>query len=113
MAVVSLEYIEVDEHGVAKLIGSRIKVMHLVMAQRANGLSAEQLRDESPHLSASQVYASLAYYHAHKAEIDRQIEEDCRFAEEMRLNHPNLYTRAEMEQIIAERTAKANSNPKE
>lgn len=93
MPVVALEYIEIDDRGVAKLIGSRIKVMHLVACQRVNGWSAEQLRDEFPHLSASQVYAALAYYHAHKEDIDRQIEEGRRFAEEMRAKFPNKLTR--------------------
>jgi uncharacterized protein (DUF433 family) len=95
MPVVPLEYIEVDDRGVAKLIGSRIKVMHLAAAQRANGWSAEQLCAEYPHLEPAQVYAALAYYHANKAEVDRQIDEDTRFAEEMRAKHPNRLTRKE------------------
>src|SRR5580700_604190 len=106
MTVVALEYIEVDDRGVAKLIGSRIKVMHLVMVQRTNGLSAEQLCEEYPHLKPAQVYAALAYYHANKAEVDRQIEESSRFADEMRAKHPNRHTRDEMEKILAERGAK-------
>ena len=113
MATVALDYIEIDDRGRAKLIGSRIKVMHLVSAQRANGLSAEQLREEYPHLSASQVYAALAYYHANKEVIDRQIEEDGRFADEMRRKHPNRHTRAELEQMFADRKANARSKPQE
>jgi uncharacterized protein (DUF433 family) len=97
MPVVLLEYIEVDDRGVAKLIGSRIKVMHLVCVQRVNNLSAEQLCAEYPDLAPAQVYAALAYYHANKAAVDRQIEESVRFAEEMRAKHPNRFTRAELE----------------
>lgn len=97
MAVVALEYIEVDDRGVAKLIGSRIKVMHLVSSQQVNRLTAEQLVDEFPHLPPAQVYAALAYYHAHKAEVDAQIEESKRFADEMRAKHPGRLNRAELE----------------
>ena len=89
MTVVALEYIEVDDRGVAKLIGSRIKVMHLVMAQRAEGYSAEQLCEQYPHLDPAQIYAALAYYHAHKSEVDRQIDDSLRFADAMRLERPN------------------------
>jgi hypothetical protein len=35
-------HIEVDDNGVARITGSRIKVIHLVMEQRANGWSAEE-----------------------------------------------------------------------
>ena len=103
MTIVPLEYIEVDERGVAKLIGSRIKVMHLVMARRGDGLSVEQLMEQYPHLTPSQVLTALAYYHDHKAEVDRQIEESLRYSDEMRAKHPNRYTREEMEARWKER----------
>lgn len=96
MPVVSLDYVEMDERGIAKLIGSRIKVMHLVMAQRAEGYSAEQLIEQYPHLEPAAVYAALAYYHANKTRVDQQIEESVRFAEGMRANHPNPFTREEL-----------------
>ena len=110
MQLVALEYIEVDDRGVAKLIGSRIKVMHMVSAQRREGYSAEQLCEQYPHLKPSQIYAALAYYHAHREEVDRQIEEDRLYAEEMRAKNPNLHTREEMLRIIAEREAKNKSD---
>jgi uncharacterized protein (DUF433 family) len=95
MPVVALDYIEVDDRGIASVIGSRVKVMHLIASQRANGWSAEQLCAEYPHLQPAQVYAALAYYHANKSEVDRQIDESVRFAEEMRGKHPNKLTREE------------------
>ena len=96
MPVVSLDYIEVDDRGIAKIVGSRIKVMHLVMAQRAEGYSAEQLVEHYPHLEPAAIYAALAYYHANKATVDRQIEESVRFAEEMRAKSPDQLTREEL-----------------
>lgn len=112
MAVVALEYIEVDDRGIAKLIGSRIKVRNLVMAQKANGYSAEQLCEQYPHLEPSQVYAALAYYHANRSEVDKQIEESIAFADRMRAAQPNRHTRAEMERILAERKAQQEDAPK-
>jgi uncharacterized protein (DUF433 family) len=82
---VSVEHIVVDEKGYARIAGHRIKVMHLVQAQRALDYSAEQLQREAyPHLSLAQIYAALAFYHDHQAEIDEQIRASDAFADEMR-----------------------------
>lgn len=62
-----------DDQGVARIEGSRIKVMHLVMEKTANGWTPEEVQRQFPHLSLAQVYAAFAYYHAHRDEIDRQI----------------------------------------
>jgi hypothetical protein len=34
------------------------------------GLNAEQIQHEYPHLKLEQIYAALAYYHANKEEIE-------------------------------------------
>src|SRR5580693_8878034 len=99
MTVVALEYIEVDDRGVAKLIGSRAKVMSIVMDQM-NGYSTTEIHAHYPHLSMAQIHAALAYYYDHKSEVDAQIEESLRFVEEMRAKHPNRHTREEMEAIL-------------
>jgi uncharacterized protein (DUF433 family) len=39
------------------------------------GLSVEEILDGLPHLSPAQVFASLAYYYDHQAEIERDIQE--------------------------------------
>jgi uncharacterized protein (DUF433 family) len=94
MPVVSLEYIEVDDRGVAKLIGTRTKVRQVVMDVQS-GMTPEQIHEQYPHLSLSQIHAALAYYYDHKAAIDEEIAEGIRFAEEMRAQHPNRLTREE------------------
>lgn len=82
---VSVEHIEIDERGNAKLAGHRIKVKHIAGLIQAHGYTAEQLHTEAyPHLSLSQIYAALAYYYDHQAEIDRQVAEDDAFAERER-----------------------------
>jgi uncharacterized protein (DUF433 family) len=37
------------------------------------GLSAEEIAGEIPHLNLAQVYAALAYYHANRASMDRDM----------------------------------------
>ncbi len=107
MTVVALEYIEVDDRGVAKLIGSRAKVMSIVMDQM-NGYSPTEIHAHYPHLTMAQIHSALAYYYDHKTEVDTQIEESTRFAEGMRANHPNRHTREELEAKL-----KAKQNPPE
>ena len=66
-------HIEVDDRGIARVAGTRLKVAHLVMDQMANRSSPEQLREQFPPLTLAQVYAALTYYHDHKDQLDAQI----------------------------------------
>lgn len=66
-------HIQVDTKGTARVTGSRIKVIHLVMEKSANGWSAEELTAAFPHLSPAQVHAALSYYYDHQPELDAQI----------------------------------------
>jgi uncharacterized protein (DUF433 family) len=84
MAVATIAHIDVDEKGVARIAGSRIKVTYLVVEKRMNGWSPEQLQEQHPHLNLAQIHAAFAYYYDHQPELDAQIvAEDC-YAEEMR-----------------------------
>jgi uncharacterized protein (DUF433 family) len=77
-------HIEVDDNHVARVSGTRIKVIHLVMEKMANGWGPEEIQRNFPHLSLAAVYAAFSYYHDHKGECDKQIEASVKFAEEMR-----------------------------
>ena len=85
MTTATINHIEVDDRGVAKIVGSRIKVKHLVMEKMADGSTPEQIHQQHPHLSLAQIYAAFAYYYDHQAAIDADIEAEARFAEEARL----------------------------
>jgi len=86
MASASIEHISVDDQRVARIAGSRIKVIHLVMDKLAYGWSPEEIQSQFPHLSLADVHAAFAYYYDHREELDRQIEESLKFADEMRAN---------------------------
>jgi uncharacterized protein (DUF433 family) len=103
MTTVMDGHIVVDEKGVARVQGSKIKVMNLVAEMRCNGLTAEQLHQGYPHLQLSHIYAALAYYLDHREQIDAQIEESSRSFDELRKNHKNPLTREELERRKAER----------
>ena len=40
------------------------------------GLEPEEIVDEIPHLTLAQVYAALAYYHANRDEIEKDLAEE-------------------------------------
>lgn len=67
-------HIEHDARGAALIAGTTMKVIELVMAQRAHGWSPEELSFQYPHLSMSQVHAALAYYWDHCSTLDAEIE---------------------------------------
>jgi uncharacterized protein (DUF433 family) len=77
-------HITVDEKGVARIAGSRMKVIDLVMEKAGSKLTPEDLHREFPHLLLAQIYAALTYYHDHQAELDTQIQESIEFADRMR-----------------------------
>ncbi len=84
MTVATISHIVIDDKGVARIAGSRSRVIDVVLDQRTNGLTPEQIHEEYPHLSLAQIYAAFAYYHDHKAELDTEIERRFREVEEMR-----------------------------
>lgn len=47
------------------------------------GLSAEEIVMEIPHLTLAQVYASLAYYHINRREIDADLDTERAEAERL------------------------------
>ena len=70
--------------GVARIAGTSLKVIHLVMDQTARGSTPEQVREQFPPLTLAQVYAALTYYHDHKAEFDAEIQSSLERVEQLR-----------------------------
>ena len=77
-------HVEIDECGVARIAGSRIKVQHIALEKVRCGLSVEEIHSAHPHLTLSEIYAALSYYHDHKTEMDERIERDYQSVEAMR-----------------------------
>ena len=83
MTVASIDHIDVDESGAARIAGLRTKVIQIVMDKIANDWSPEEIQSEYPHLSLAHVHAALAYYYDHQAELDAQIERDIELAQQI------------------------------
>ncbi len=65
--------IEVDQRGVAWLVGANTKVIEVVMDKLAHGWSPEEIHFQHPHLSLAQIHSAFAYYYDHQDEMDREI----------------------------------------
>jgi uncharacterized protein (DUF433 family) len=68
--------------GKPHILGHRVKVQHVAVWHERMGMSAEEIVATYPTLSLPAVYAALAYYHSHRAEIDADMEADERFVAE-------------------------------
>jgi len=80
----SYEHIRLDDKGVPQIAGTTMKVVELVMAQKAHGWSPEELHFQHPYLSMTQIHSALAYYWEHKEELDTDIERRLDYAENSR-----------------------------
>lgn len=75
-----LTLITLDDRGVACIQGTTTKVTEVVLNKEWAGQTPEELQQDMAHLTLAQVYAALAYYHQHKEELDREIEDGERLA---------------------------------
>jgi uncharacterized protein (DUF433 family) len=83
MTVINASHLVLDEQGRALVAGTRTKVI-LIIRDKLAGMTPEQIREAYPYLSLADIYASLAYYYDHQAELDAQIAREDREVAEMR-----------------------------
>jgi len=77
--------------GKPRIAGHRITVQDVVVWHERLEWSVDQIASEYD-LSLADVYAALAYYFAHREEIDRSIEESRAFIEEMKTKQSSEQT---------------------
>ena len=80
----TIDHIVLDDHGVAWIDDTNVKVVEVVVDKLTHNSSAEEMHFQYPHLSVAQIYSALAYYHDHQAELDQEIEERQREIRAMR-----------------------------
>ena|SRR5439155_5383876 len=68
-------HIRLDEHGVAWIDQTRVKLTDAAVDWLANRSSAEEMHLQYPHLSVAQIHAALAHDHDHKQAFDKDIAE--------------------------------------
>lgn len=86
------EHIEVTPGicgGKPRIAGHRITVRQIVVWHERLGKSADEIATEYD-LRLSDVYAALAYYFDHRAEIDQELEDSASWIAELKQNTPSL-----------------------
>jgi uncharacterized protein (DUF433 family) len=79
--------------GKPRIAGTRVRVQDVVVWHDHWGLCPEEIVAEFPHLTLSDVYAALAYYHDHPDEIYRLLQEEEAFADRLEAQQPSLLKR--------------------
>ncbi len=74
MSAVIQSLIEIDEHGVAWISDTKVKVIEVALDKLVHGSSPEEIHFQYPHLSLAHIYAALAYYYEHQNELDFEIQ---------------------------------------
>lgn len=78
----SYEHVHLDKNDVPYIVGTTMKVVELIMAQKAYGWSPEELHFQHPYLSMSQIHSALAYYWDNKKTLDTDMERRLAYAEQ-------------------------------
>jgi uncharacterized protein (DUF433 family) len=68
----------------AYLAGTRVRVQDIYAYSEIQGLSADEIVAQLPHLTLGQVHAALSYYFDHREQILNELREDEQFARSMR-----------------------------
>jgi len=73
----------VDKHGVVKVGGTRVTLDTVVKAF-IRGATAEEIAQQFPSISLSDVYATISYYLQNRKEVDRYLEDRRKLAKAVR-----------------------------
>jgi uncharacterized protein (DUF433 family) len=90
--------------GKPHIAGHRIKVQHVAVWHERLGMSPDEIAS-GYGLTLGQVYAALAYYWDHKAQIDADIAEAERLADQLRAGAPSIFDK------VKQRNASGDSLP--
>ncbi|NJL90547.1 MAG: DUF433 domain-containing protein [Coleofasciculaceae cyanobacterium SM2_1_6] len=92
MTAVIAEHIEITPGvcgGKPRIAGHRIRVQDVVVWHEQMGMSVDEIVSRYPSITLADVYAALAYYHDHFAEIRQQMQEGEMFVQELKAKIPS------------------------
>lgn len=75
--------------GKPRIDGTRIKVQHVYNWHDIQGMSADEIIAEFPHLTHAGIYAALSYYWDHREEMARIQEEEEQWLEKFMNENPS------------------------
>jgi uncharacterized protein (DUF433 family) len=65
--------IDLDDRGIAWIVGTKVKVIEVVLDKIAYGSSPEEIHFQHPNLSLAQIYGALTFYYENQDKVDEQI----------------------------------------
>jgi uncharacterized protein (DUF433 family) len=74
--------------GKPRIAGHRIRVQDIAAWHEFHGMTPDEIIAGYPQLTLSDIYAALAYYHAHREEIQRQMQDDEELVANLRKSDP-------------------------
>ena len=92
----AVNHVTVAADGIARIDGTRFKVLHLAMAVRGGTESPQQLRRAFPQLTMAQICSALACYYDNQAAFDLQVDEDLAASMADRSEAPETAGRAKL-----------------
>ena len=92
MATYITSQLELDNNGVAWIVGANTKVIDVVLDKLAYGWSPEEIHFQHSHLSLAQIHSALAYYYENRDALDAEIERESQEAEQLKdqVSNPTL-----------------------
>ena len=96
MTSMAYPHIEKVKDGVPVIVGTNTKVVEVVLDRLAHHWDADEIQRQHPHLSLSQIYAALAYYHDHQDELHHDIAARLRKIEDIVTRQPGSVIQAKL-----------------
>lgn len=90
--------------GKARIAGTRIRVMDIVIWYDRLGMSADEIATEFD-VSLGDIFAALAYYYDNRQEIDDAMRADDEFATALKAKYPSLLRQKLLEMAEADFSA--------
>lgn len=75
--------------GKPRITGHRIRVQDIAVWHEFQGQSPDEIVAQFPQITLADIYAALSYYHDHREEIHRQMEEAETLAERLKRDNPS------------------------
>ncbi|MBI4312974.1 MAG: DUF433 domain-containing protein [Chloroflexi bacterium] len=82
-----------DLHSGRPCLAGTGMTVHAVAVLHLQGMSAEQIFEEFPHLDLARIHAALAYYFANRERIDADLDADDALYDELVRKYPRGWTR--------------------
>ncbi len=76
--------------GKARIAGTRIRVMDIVIWYEKHGKTADEVVDMFSSITLADVHAAMAYYYDNRNEIEQDFKREAEIVSEMKAKYPSI-----------------------